>query len=162
MEVGMRKTTGVIRLVTLIAILSLALAVPAKANGSAATTDEPTLSLQRACYVGYNSVDVILTGFPPSTPFEASLEFDGAGIGPIQLTTDVNGDFNSATIGHIGSIEPTTFTATITWEGGVLTESLFVDCSKPASKEDCKAGGWRNFPQFNDQGDCIAFVNRGR
>ena len=27
-------------------------------------------------------------------------------------------------------------------------ESLFVDCSNPAVKEDCKNGGWRDFPEF--------------
>ena len=31
----------------------------------------------------------------------------------------------------------------------------------PASKDQCKHGGWRNFPQFKNQGQCIAFVNRG-
>ena len=32
----------------------------------------------------------------------------------------------------------------------------------PASKDQCKNGGWRNFPQFKNQGQCIAFVNHGR
>ena len=31
----------------------------------------------------------------------------------------------------------------------------------PASKEQCKNGGWRNFPQFRNQGQCVAFVERG-
>jgi hypothetical protein len=31
----------------------------------------------------------------------------------------------------------------------------------PTSKEQCKKGGWRNFPQFKNQGQCIAFVNHG-
>jgi hypothetical protein len=31
----------------------------------------------------------------------------------------------------------------------------------PTSKEQCKKGGWRNFPQFKNQGQCIAFVERG-
>jgi hypothetical protein len=29
------------------------------------------------------------------------------------------------------------------------------------SKQQCKNGGWRNFPQFKNQGQCIAFVNHG-
>jgi hypothetical protein len=29
----------------------------------------------------------------------------------------------------------------------------------PTSKEQCKKGGWRDFPQFKNQGQCIAFVN---
>ena len=31
----------------------------------------------------------------------------------------------------------------------------------PTSKEDCKNGGWRAFPQFRNQGQCVAFVERG-
>jgi DNA-binding beta-propeller fold protein YncE len=31
----------------------------------------------------------------------------------------------------------------------------------PTSKEQCKHGGWRNFPRFNNQGQCVAFVERG-
>jgi hypothetical protein len=147
-------------LLVLIATLALVLGLSSSASGAAnPKAPEPTLTLQRAC-VGFNSVDVILTGFPPFTPFEGSLEFDGSGIGPLQLTTDANGDFNSATIGHIGSSDPLTFTATITWEGGVLTESLFVDCSVPASKEDCRNGAWTDFPDFKNQGQCVAVVER--
>jgi hypothetical protein len=31
----------------------------------------------------------------------------------------------------------------------------------PTSKDQCKNGGWRNFPNFKNQGQCIAFVERG-
>jgi hypothetical protein len=31
----------------------------------------------------------------------------------------------------------------------------------PTSKDQCKKGGWKAFPQFKNQGRCIAFVNRG-
>ena len=31
----------------------------------------------------------------------------------------------------------------------------------PTSKRQCKNGGWHNFPQFKNQGQCIAFVNHG-
>jgi hypothetical protein len=31
----------------------------------------------------------------------------------------------------------------------------------PTSTRQCKHGGWRNFPQFKNEGLCIAFVNRG-
>jgi hypothetical protein len=30
----------------------------------------------------------------------------------------------------------------------------------PTSKDQCKNGAWRNFPQFKNEGQCIAFVNR--
>jgi hypothetical protein len=31
----------------------------------------------------------------------------------------------------------------------------------PTSKEQCKAGGWRNFPDFKNEGDCVSFVATG-
>jgi hypothetical protein len=31
----------------------------------------------------------------------------------------------------------------------------------PTSKDQCKNGGWREFPGFKNQGQCIAFVERG-
>jgi hypothetical protein len=31
----------------------------------------------------------------------------------------------------------------------------------PISKDQCKNGGWRDFPEFKNQGQCIAFVERG-
>ena len=29
----------------------------------------------------------------------------------------------------------------------------------PTSKAECKHGGWKNFPQFKNQGQCVRFVN---
>ena len=29
----------------------------------------------------------------------------------------------------------------------------------PTSKDQCKKGGWRNYPQFKNQGQCVKFVN---
>jgi hypothetical protein len=31
----------------------------------------------------------------------------------------------------------------------------------PTSKDQCKSGGWRNFPGFKNQGDCVSFVANG-
>jgi hypothetical protein len=31
----------------------------------------------------------------------------------------------------------------------------------PTSKDQCKNGGWRTFPGFRNQGECVAFVERG-
>jgi hypothetical protein len=31
----------------------------------------------------------------------------------------------------------------------------------PTSKDQCKNGGWRNFPGFKNQGDCVGFVANG-
>lgn len=32
----------------------------------------------------------------------------------------------------------------------------------PTGKQQCKNGGWRNFPQFKNQGDCVSFVEPGK
>jgi hypothetical protein len=33
----------------------------------------------------------------------------------------------------------------------------------PTSKDQCKNGGWRDYPGFNNQGDCVSFVaTRGK
>lgn len=32
----------------------------------------------------------------------------------------------------------------------------------PTSKAQCKNGGWRNYPQFKNQGQCVSFVETGR
>ena len=31
----------------------------------------------------------------------------------------------------------------------------------PTLKDQCKNGGWRNFPRFKNQGDCVSFVATG-
>jgi hypothetical protein len=31
----------------------------------------------------------------------------------------------------------------------------------PTSKEQCKNAGWKDFPDFKNQGQCVAFVQRG-
>ena len=31
----------------------------------------------------------------------------------------------------------------------------------PATKEECKKGGWRDFEGFKNQGDCVSFVATG-
>jgi hypothetical protein len=31
----------------------------------------------------------------------------------------------------------------------------------PTSKDQCKNGGWRNYPGFRNQGDCVSFVATG-
>ena len=31
----------------------------------------------------------------------------------------------------------------------------------PTSKDQCKNGGWRNYPQFKNQGECIESVQHG-
>ena len=44
----------------------------------------------------------------------------------------------------------------------VLGDIVVTDAQPfPTSKDQCKNGGWRNFPGFKNQGDCVSFVATG-
>jgi hypothetical protein len=38
------------------------------------------------------------------------------------------------------------------------TFKTYVTPTLPSSKQQCKDGGWLNFPQFKNEGDCVSFV----
>lgn len=138
------------------------LAPAAVASAAAATATQPTFTLERdrEAFPGYNSVSFKLAGLPPFTSFDFSVFIpSGWGFGPIERTTDASGSWVQA--GFIGDPTPGTWTATVVWSAGTLTRSLDVDCSTPASKEDCEHGGWQHFG-FKNQGQCIAFVSGGK
>jgi hypothetical protein len=43
--------------------------------------------------------------------------------------------------------------------GGLNGDYVVTDApALPATKEQCKNGGWRSFPGFKNQGDCVSFV----
>ena len=140
-------------------VISALLALPAISSPASPTT-QPTLTLERNCsaYPPFHTVDVRLTGFPANTPISGSIQFpDGSGVGAT-FSTDGSGNFEFV---GIGSTEPGTNTVTIVWSGGTLVESLNVNCALPASKEECKNGGWQTFGVFKNQGDCVSFVANG-
>jgi hypothetical protein len=41
----------------------------------------------------------------------------------------------------------------------IFTETF---ASAPTTTDQCKRGGWRNFPQFSNQGRCVRFVQTGK
>jgi hypothetical protein len=43
---------------------------------------------------------------------------------------------------------------------GTGTQQLVATCVPPVpkTKDQCKSGGWRNFPGFTNEGDCVSFV----
>jgi len=49
----------------------------------------------------------------------------------------------------------TTVTVTETFDSALTQTELIV----PTSKADCKNGGWRNYPQFKNQGQCVSYVD---
>jgi|EndMetStandDraft_8_1072994.scaffolds.fasta_scaffold322191_2 hypothetical protein len=96
------------------------------------TTDfDPVLALAEHCvnYPPSHGLSASLSGMPPNAPFVATVQLpDGFVAGPFNLTTDSSGSgsdsgFRSTTAG--------TWTVTVTWSGGTLAESLFIDCAEP-------------------------------
>ncbi len=140
-------------------VISALLALPAISSAASPTT-QPTLTLERNCsaYPPFHTVDVRLTGFPANTPFSGSIQFPDGSVVGATFSTDEFGNFEFL---GIGSTEPGTNTVTIVWSGGTLVESLNVNCALPASKEECKNGGWQDFEIFENQGDCVSFVATG-
>jgi hypothetical protein len=154
-----------LKLILTTATVGVALALASVSNGAAAAVPsatsakatQPTLSLKKDCetFPGFNSVNITLAGLPPFTEFVGTLVAPGGNtFGPASLTTDASGSFELT----IGTQDSGIFEATVVWSTGTLTKSLYVDCSTPASKEECKHGGWKQFG-FKNQGQCIAFVN---
>lgn len=149
----MRKSAPVV--LALVAVALLGAPAPASA--------QPTLTLARDCsrFPPLHGLSLRLTGFPPTTPFQGTLARPtGSVLGPVGLITDPAGSFS---IGPFTDESAGTWTATITWSGGTLVQSLFVDCAPPATADQCKDGGWRTFGVFRNQGDCVGFVTtRGK
>jgi len=71
-----------------------------------------------------------------------------------------SGGVSQFDVGAGGALSPK---SPATVASGVDPEGIAVSpaAQVPASKDQCKNGGWRNFPQFKNEGLCIAFVNRG-
>jgi hypothetical protein len=166
----MRRLAGI-----LVVTASLILGLP---SGAGAQTQSPTLILEPNCYKDPDgsqvfAVDVGVTGFPPNTQFTGKLEgtyidppvnpdgssSTGFAIGPVAFNTDANGNFGPLTFGTVGVA--TIYTATVEYSGGTLTKTVTVTC-KPTSKDQCKHGGWRDYPGFKNQGDCVSFVTHSR
>ena len=158
-----------LKLILTTATVGVALALPsisnaapaAVASAEAARATQPTLSLKKDCetFPGINSVNITLAGLPPFTEFEATRGYRGVSPSDQHRLRPTR----AAALGSVtvGTQEPGTSRVTVVWPPATLVQSLFVDCSAPASKEECKNGGWRDFPQFKNQGQCIAFVNHG-
>lgn len=149
-----------LKLILTAAIVGAALALPSVSSAAAVSATQPTLSIERNCetFPGLNGVDITLAGLPPFTDIVGTVVTPEASPFSVGLVTDASGSYGPVSL---GSQAPGTFEVTVVWAGGTLTQSLFVDCSQPASKQECKNGGWQDFPQFKNQGQCVAFVERG-
>ena len=72
------------------------------------------------------------------------------------------GSVSQYDVGSGGGLSPKT-PATVPAGDGSLDVAVAAPVRLPTTKDQCKRGGWRQFPQFRNQGDCVAFVaTRGR
>jgi DNA-binding beta-propeller fold protein YncE len=70
------------------------------------------------------------------------------------------GSVSQYDVGAGGALAPKT-PATVATDVGPLGIAVTPLPRVPTTKDQCKNGGWRNFPQFENQGQCVAFVERG-
>jgi len=70
-----------------------------------------------------------------------------------------DGSLSQYDVGPRRALSPKSPATVVT--GGTPQQVAVTPAQVPASKEQCKNGGWRSFPQFKNEGLCIAFVNRG-
>ena len=77
----------------------------------------------------------------------------GTGAPWTQISLDFIGDGPATTISFAGNeVRPC---------GGVLIDNVSVEQLLPATKDECKNGGWQDFGVFKNQGDCVSFVATG-
>jgi hypothetical protein len=96
----------------------------------------------------YGTLTVYTATFNGHSPGDYSYGLDHGTVPPCALDSDV---FTYSLADAGSPVWSTTAT---------LTESLTVGCppSLPTSKDQCKNGGWRTFPGFKNQGDCVSYI----
>jgi hypothetical protein len=111
---------------------------------------------------GVEASGAFLTGinvqFGPDGPFSPEfVQFMRDFLGP-----DAPADDFELLIAFVGEIGPTLLQPIVTPDA--LGVQIFTVLTQPQTKNDCKNGGWKNFPGlgFTNQGQCIAFVNTGQ
>lgn len=105
-------------------------------------------------------------GGTPTSPTEAVIGVQTAQFGPEIITLVDNGGNGLDSICMYPATNPVC-TVNISGEfldvTGQFTNGravVFDAPLVPTSKAQCQSGGWRNFPQFTNQGQCVAFVKQ--
>ena len=79
--------------------------------------------------------------------------------GSVYVVSELDDSVFQYDVGAGGALSPKSPATVATGAG---PEGIAVTPAQvPANKDQCKNGGWRNFPQFKNLGQCIAFVNHG-
>jgi DNA-binding beta-propeller fold protein YncE len=71
------------------------------------------------------------------------------------------GSVSQYDVGRGGALTPKT-PAMVAAGLGPLGIAVTPPGRMPTSRDQCKDRGWRNFPQFKNQGDCVSFVETGK
>lgn len=150
---------------------SLGVLAPAQASAAPSITLEPRCDVVDGRQV--YSVDGHATGFRPGevVAFTATTGgFAELGAGSLYYTVPAEGEFG---FGGVGLYTPLGFTTVVAYSdanrNGLLdkgetvyaTATIDNPCGPPTRRETCKNDGWRSYPSFRNQGQCIAFVERG-
>jgi hypothetical protein len=80
------------------------------------------------------------------------------------FTTAYTATINGTGADHGGATVNISGTVNFPRHGPIFSETFGsgeVGGPPPTSKNQCKHGGWKNFPQFKNQGDCVSFVSSG-
>jgi hypothetical protein len=165
--------TSMMRMLVAIVVVGV-LATPGAAT---AAGTGPALSVEPDCEQTAGGEQVYgflatVTGLAPNAQFSAKVDFTyidppvnpdgsqstGGSAGPATFTADADGSFGPIGFGTVGV--KTIYTVIIEYAGQTLAKTVTVTCL-PTSKDECKNGGWRDFPEFENQGDCVSFVATG-
>ncbi len=106
--------------------------------GSGQTTPMGTVNFTSSGDGAFDGGPCTLSGSGFSASCSVSYTASAAGFGTHTLTANYGGETSHG------------ISAGIT--------SLIVQPTAPTSKSQCKKRGWRNYPQFKNQGDCVSFV----
>jgi hypothetical protein len=150
--------------VPLLGVAGLLFGVVGLTGVASAKTAAPTVTLTEYCPVlegqQFYGALVSLSGFPPNTTFNGSLQLDGTG-GSGTFVTDASGNF--APTGLASPVPVALATATVTYSGGTVVQTLANPCQglqAPTDKTQCKGRGFVGFG-FKNQGTCVSYVVTG-
>jgi hypothetical protein len=157
----------------------VAVALAAAAPVVAAPASPPRVYAQSICTTAAPFAQKgFVSGLAPNTRYAVRATFSTGGVATTGFTTDASGN---AAFGEVFQTQPFEVTVVI-WldpndnltqdpgEPTVVTATLRAErpCEdavaveqRPTSKDQCKNGGWRNYPGFKNQGDCVSFVATG-
>ena len=98
---------------------------------------------------------------PLTSPYAVAVSADGSSVYVTSGATD-DGAVAQFDTGVAGALTPKT-PASVPAAGGpaALAVTPAVPRPVPVSITQCKNGGWRNFPGFKNQGQCVSFVATG-